>query len=838
VTDSGKNRINLLTAEPVEGQLLADRLEQGALPPLEAVRVAIEVGSALHEAHGRGLVHAGISPGTVLLTARGAVVLQPPEDGRHALCYRSPEQVRDGSADTRSDIFSFGALLYEMLTGRRAFLAAPNTIDETILTVTPPAIKSRLPVVTAAENAIAGCLEKDRDKRRQRIKNVVADLKLARAVQVRVSAARRPENARVRVEMQPVVGAAQETALAGGLRKAPPRPMYVDVVPVNGFQKRLWLVAALGLVLCAAAVAAVMLLPSARGTREGLGYRLDMIPPDNVKFAGTPAISPDGTNIAYTATGPEGKRMIWIRGLDDAHARVLPSTEGAFAPFWSPDGSYLAYFSNDSLKKIKSAASDPPAAPEVICPVEALPGGGAWNAENTILFASGLTTGIYRVPAAGGKPAAVTKLDEAHSEQQHLWPHFLPDGKHFFFFVRSEAVEDTGVYLASLDSAQHTKLVRSDGSAIFAMKPDAKSAADGYMLYIQDRNLVGQPFDADKLVLPNASPRELVADVGSVESLGLSEISASNSGILIYQAVGKSTRHLVWMNRKGDTISEFGQAADWGPPRISPDGKHVAVGKLDENSDNAHVWILDATNARGAQVTNTPDATDVSPVWSTDGSRIAYVTWRPKEFSVYVKPASVEGKSELVNVGSALRHLEDWSRDGRFLLASEFHTDTGWDVMLVNLADKKSSPILDTVHTEAYGALSSDGKWLAYQSNESGNSEIYVQLFDNGAPGTKRVYQISKGGGMSPRWRRDGGELYFLSADGHMMAAPTNTAGSEFTFGPAELLFQTRQAREPNLYDVSADGERFLLNLPMEWPSAAPITVQTGWAKELAQPIK
>ena len=408
MTDPGKNRINLLTGEPVEGQLLADRLEQGALPPLDAVRLAIDLGAALHQAHGRGLVHAGISPTTVLLTPKGAVLLRPPEDPKHALCYRSPEQVRGGEADTRSDIFSFGALLYEMLTGRRAFLAAPNTIDETILTAMPPAIKSRLAVVTAAENAIAGCLEKDRDKRRQRIKNVVSDLKLARAVQMRVSAARRPENARARVEMPAglPLGGPQDTARPGSIRNAPPRPMYVDIAPVNGFQRRLWLVAALGFLLCAASVAAVMWLPSSHASPPGLGYRLDMIPPDNVRFAGTPAISPDGKNIVYTATGPEGKRMIWIRGLDDAHARVVPSTEGAFAPFWSPDGSYLGYFANDSLKKIKAAASDPPNAPEVVCPVESLPGGGTWNAENTIVFASGLTTGLYRVAAAGGKPAA------------------------------------------------------------------------------------------------------------------------------------------------------------------------------------------------------------------------------------------------------------------------------------------------------------------------------------------------------------------------------------------------------------------------------------------------
>jgi Tol biopolymer transport system component len=525
---------------------------------------------------------------------------------------------------------------------------------------------------------------------------------------------------------------------------------------------------------------------------------------------------------------------LWVQGLDAIHAKPVADTEGAGAPFWSPDSHYIGFFANQSLKKLHIVDGVPNGSPQILCPVESLAGGGAWNRDGTILFAPGLAGGLSRVAAAGGKPAPVTKLDAVKFQRSHLWPQFLPDGKHFVFFVLTDMGETTGVYLGTLDSPASTRLFSSETNAVFAAAPKSLTSKNGYLLFIRNNDLMGQPFNPTKLqTTDDAIP--LATGVGPVESFSLAQISVSDTGVLVYQSAGKPTRQLVWMDRSGKTLGTVGEPAKWGPPRISPDGQHVAVGKPDPITEKAAIWILDA-QGHASQFSQLPSSGSVSPVWSPDGSKIAFGNDQLEAFDLYIQPVTPQGKAELVYRSASAKHPDDWSHDGRFILFSEIKPGMSSGIGAVRLPERKAEALVDTINYEGYATLSPDGKWLAYQSDESGSDGVYVQPFDNGAPGTKKLSTISAGGGGLPRWRRDGGELYYMTQPGVVYAVTVHLSDGDFAFDPPRELFHTRPAPKSwNLYDVSADGQRFLMNVPMEWPSGSPITVTTSWTKALQQ---
>ena len=825
------NEVGSTGDEPVGGDLLAERLAQGPLPPEEALRYAIDIGGALHRAHSRGMVHGGLSPFSVLITSTGARVLQPlAEYDDRAAPYRSPEQVRGEAPDWRSDVFSYGALLYEMASGRRAFPGEGAELNDAILEQPAAGLMAKSPIHAAMEAVIAGCLEKDPSRRRQRIQNAVIELKLAgRSLPHMAEVPNQPPRRPVGVGMAAGPQRTAQPAARVEGPKVPRGPGYFipePHAPTDALRRRFWAIGA-GLVALVILSITGFLYLLQRPAAPVLRFAVP--PPEHTSYPGTPSISPDGRFLTFSALGPEGQRMLWLRPLDALHANVIPGTEGGFAPFWSPDSSYIAFFANKSLKKVRTSGG----APEIVCASEAMPGGGAWNHNGVILFAPSLADGLYRVPENGGTPQVVLKLDSSKYERSYLWPQFLPDDQHFVFYVQTDLTNTTGVYAGMLDPPEHHRLFSSETNAVYSGGAAGGSSKSGYLLFIHDRRLMEQSFDISNLAM-EGDPFTLADDIGALRSMALAPISVSATGILVYQSAGQPTKQLVWLDRGGKQAGQVAEPGNYGPPRISPDGARAAVAKLEQDGVTADLWIIDV-NGNATRFTPASQH-EGSPVWSPDGSKIAFFSNLEGVFDIYVKPTDGEGRAELFYRSTLPKYPTDWSRDGRYILFGVISPNTRMDVWAISTADRKAAPILDTIYAEGSAALSPDGRWLAFQSNQSGRDEVYVQPFEGATAGTKRRWLISSGGGGLPRWRGDGLEIFYITSGGRMMAATLHPAGGELQFDPPHMLFQTRPIpQEWNLYDVSADGQRFLLNLPLEWSSATPITVVTNWTRKLKQ---
>jgi Tol biopolymer transport system component len=585
----------------------------------------------------------------------------------------------------------------------------------------------------------------------------------------------------------------------------------------GAFSRRVWLMVG-ALLLTASSVAAVVIL---RGRSPQPVLQFSVSQPENTSFPGMPAVSPDGRYLTFSAIGQEGKRILWLRPLDALHATMIPGTEGATAPFWSPDSQYVAFFAGRSLKRVKISGGG---SPETLCPAEAAPGGGAWNQDGTILFAPGLSDGFFRVAASGGRPVPVFKLDEGKSERSNLWPQFLPDGNHFIFYLQTDLSETSGVYTGSLDSAKYTKLFTSQTNAVYSQ---------GYLLYVDERNLVARQFDAAKLAVGDGAIT-LGANIGALSSLSLAPISVSSTGVLVYQVVGKPMHQLVWMDRSGRQLAAVGEPSEYGPPRVSPDGDRAAVAKADPDGKVAHIWLADVNG--GMTQIGKGTAHEGAPVWSGDGTRIAYFEQQGEEsYDFYQRDAIAGSKPELLYKSQAIKYPTDWSHDGKYLMFYQPGQGTRLDIWSYSLAAREAAPVLSTVYTEAFASLSRDGKWMAFQGDQSGRNEVYVQPFEGLTGGTKKLLQVSQGGGL-PRWRADGSELFFMTTDGRLMAVPLKDHEGDLQAGPPQKLFQTRPLPKTwNLYDVSGDGQRFVISQPLEWTGSVPITVVTNWIGKLRE---
>lgn len=831
-----EGELDILSNEPVEGPRLSDRLAIGPLPAEEALQIALELGAALSRLHADGKVHGSLSPEAIVLASTGVRVLQPrPRLSVLDLPYRAPEQVRGDTGDWRSDIFAFGSILYELAAGNRAFPGIGAELDQAILQRSPAQLMAKSPIHAAMEGVIASCLQKDPVQRRQRVQNAVIELKLAGRSRPRVAAAlasaARP--AHPSQTLQPPApqlppGSPTPFSAAAG------RSGYWEPSDAAGRLARLrrrFLVIGLAVLALAASVIAAALYLRKQAVPV---LKFSVAAPEHTSYPGTPAVSPDGLYLTFSAVGPEGQRMLWLRSFDEMHARVLPGTEGGFAPFWSPDSQYIGFFAHQSLMKIRVNGSDADLKPLLLCEAGVEPGGGTWNRDGVILFTPSLSSGLFRVSGSGGNPVPVLKLNESKGERGDLWPQFLPDDKHFIYFgLTGMAEATTGVYAASLDQSEKPQfLFLSATNAVYSTIA-GESSSTGYLLYVKDRDLMGQGFNTSRPELVG-DPVLLANDIGAIQTLSLAPISVSRNAVLVYQSVGKPTRQLVWMDRSGRTIGHVGDPGEWGPPRIAPDGVHVAAGKMSEDGRNADIWIFGNEGPPVPFEVGTGYSA-ASPVWSPDGSRIAFAETRNAGIrDIFVKPAGGNRPGELLYKSGNIKYPTDWSRDGKSLLFGEYTPDTRSDLWTLNLSDKRANAVVDTVHSEAYPALSPDGRWLAYESDESGRYEIFVQPWDGGSPGTKRRWQVSSAGGGLPRWSGNQQELFYLSSSGGMMSVPVHPSPDEFRFDPPRQLFQTRPIQKAwNLFDVTSDGQRFLINLPLEWSNSALITVITNWTEKL-----
>jgi Tol biopolymer transport system component len=794
-----------IVSELLEGETLRERMGGGALPQRKAIDYALQTARGLAAAHEKGIVHRDIKPDNVFVTNDGRVkildfglaklsgasdtfqsrteaptrkVNTDPGTVMGTMGYMSPEQLKGQPADHRSDIFSFGAILYEMLSGKRAFRG--DSMAETmsaILREDPPDLSETNKTVSPAlERVVNHCLEKNPEERFHSARD------LAFAIEALSSSSASGSTAAV------------FSTLPGSRRK----------------RRELLAWGAAGFCLLLAIM--LGLLYFWRGSVEQRPMRFVIGMPEKATDVSVPVISPDGRTVVFLASF-EGKRFIYARQLDSLIARRVAGTDDASFPFWSPDSRYLAFFAENKLKKIEATGGSP----QTICDVRS-PGSGTWNREGVILFGQE-NSPIHRVSASGGTATPALKLDESRKETGHYSPSLLPDGRHFLYESWITAAEDSAIFVASLDGPDRKLLLKNDSNATYA--------APGFLLFARETTLMAQPFDAARLEL-SGEPFSVTEQVIFTGQYSYSNFSISETGTMVFCSGSVANRQLVWVDREGKSLGPVGPPGEYNDIVLSPDEKRVATQRI--VSGNSDIWLLDLT--RGLPSRFTFDATtEDDPVWSPDGSTIVFSSTRNGRFDVYRKVSSGAGNEELLFQSETDKEGTDWSADGRFVLFDQGSSNGGPDIWVLPLfGDGKPYPLLQSPFSESQGHFAPDGKWFAYTSNESGRSEVYVQSF----PPSGGKWQVSTGGGAQPHWRRDGKELFYVAPDRKLMAVDVKS-GATFETSAPKTLFQTLVVRydAPNRYVVAGEGQRFLVNCPVEEVSQTPITVVLNWTAGL-----
>ena len=796
--------VDYLVMELVEGETLERRLLRGALPPEQTLRIAAQIAGALATAHKIGIVHRDLKPSNIMLTKTGAKLMDfglAKEAGPSLLAsaltemtseptkltvegaivgtfqYMAPEQLEGKEVDARTDLFALGEVIYEMATGKPAFAGKSRaSLIAAILTAEPQSMAALQPMTPPAlERVVKKCLEKDPDQRWHSARDLADEL-----------------NWIAEGGSQPAKSASVQSGRGRWDRAG-------------------WLLAAVSLLLLMVGGAAWW---NASNRRTSPMYFHAAVP-----FAANDLVlSPDGRIAAMVAYSAQANDyVLWTYEVGGQRTTALEGTQGASYPFWSPDGKAIGFFADGKLKKVDVAGGQA----QVLC--DAPNGrGGAWNRDGVIVFAPDALSGLSRVSAWGGTAAEMTKPDRSRFETSHRWPVFLPDGKHLIYLAAnfSGKVGVNAIFLGSLDSADRRLLVSSSANAAY-VEP-------GYLLYLRDKTLVAQPFDGRRYTL-SGEPRSLSDEVLYFPQVQRAVFSASTGQALIMQTgKGAYLSQLTWFDRSGKQVGTAGTPAWYNNVQLSPDRRRVAADQTDPDGRNIDVWVHDLARGATARLTFDP-ALDQTPAWSPDGKQVLFNSNRSLDFRLYLKNADGSGsEQELFNFGSDTGNAWDWSRDGKFILIRK-----GNELWYLSWPQRVAKALAQGRWTVRGVQFSPDGRWIAYSSNETGKMEIYVANFLSG----NGKWQVSSGGGQEPRWRQDGKELFYLSPDGKMMAVPLATRAS-FEAGSPVALFQThrRQALSSQdffTYDVSGDGQRFLVATQMDEGTPAPLSVLLNWAAEV-----
>jgi serine/threonine protein kinase len=808
--DTGRHDgTSYLVMQFLEGETLADRLARGPLPLDQTLSIAIQIADALAMAHRAGIIHRDLKPGNVILTKTGAKLLDfglakgvasmiagagasalpttPPALTVQGTIlgtfqYMAPEQLEGREADARSDIFAFGAVIYEMITGRKAFEGTSHaSLISAILKDEPARITSLQPLTPPTlERLVSTCLAKEPDDRWQTARDIVRELRW-------IAEGR----------------AAQPLAVTPGRsRRERQALLYVSaLVILAAFAGFLWM--------------------QRRSTSMPQVVRFDVNTPpssDPSSFA----LSVDGRQLAFVAMA-DGATKLWVRPFDDTMARPLAGTDGASYPFWSPDGHALGFFADGKLKRIDLSGG----AARILANAPSARG-GTWNGDGLILFtptatASDPTAVLMRVSSSGGTPEPVTHLSAGHGS--HRWPQFLPDGRRFVFVSALGRPDANGVYLGSLDGREPIKVLASESAALFA--------PPNLLLAVRQGVLRAIPFNLDRGAI--TGDEVPIADaVGTDGTIARSAFSVSETGVLAHRPESGQRRQLVWFDRAGRRLAAVGEPDEtsMAGPAIDPAGRRVAVYRA--IGGNLDVWVMDL-NREGATRLTFDSGVDAEPVWSADGQRVLFRSTRNGTADLFEKPATGAGEERVLlrDAGVPLSA----SPDGQFLLYLRTSPKTGSDIWAFPLTSgAKPFPLVQTAADEFGCEFSPDGRWIAYESNESGRLQIYVRHF----PPSGDPWQISTSGGTQPRWRHDGKELYYVAPDAQLMAVPMTVSADNRTMNPGVplRLFSTRLATGSNVipgrqqYAVAPDG-RFLMNIKADDTPVAPITVVMNWPAQI-----
>jgi eukaryotic-like serine/threonine-protein kinase len=825
--------IQYLVLEYLDGETLSARLERGALSLDHALACAIQMADALDAAHRRGIVHRDLKPGNIMLVRSGGASAPPsaklldfglaktsaPVISTSGLSmlpttppaltaqgtilgtiqYMAPEQIEGLEADARTDIFAFGAVLFEMLTGRPAFEGKTRAqLLGAILKDEPPPVSTLQPrVPKALDRMVSTCLAKDPDDRWQTARELLRELRWASDSGT--------ENAATSAGASPAHGG-----------------RYIRRTGVA------WAVAAgLGIALVAASVVLVRHFRENAPLADVLQFSIPI--PENAQLAGPPgggtggaaqlAVSPDGRQVAFVAVA-QNAFTLWLRPISTLAARQIPGTEGASFPFWSPDSRSVGFFAGGKLKKVQASGGPP----TILCDAPA-GRGGTWSRENVIVFSPDATSGLQRVSGAGGVPVAVTVLDTTYGETSHRWPSFLPDGRHFLYTGSvgpcCPATKAGRIKIAALDTKETVTLLQADSSSVYA---------SGHVLFTREGTLMAQPFDVGSHRL--ASDAFPVAERVAAEGSRYGSFSVSESGVLgyVHGAITGSAQ-LTWLDRTGKTLGTLGDPGTYMSVALSPDERRVAVGVMGGTPRNADIWTIDVGRGISSRLTFDP-ANEGFAVWSPDSARVAFDR-ASSEPSLRAKLASGTVTDEpLLTLAKEATSplLDDWSSDGRFI-AYDINMGSGLEVWILPLAgDRKPFPVVQGPRSHNRAAFAPDAHWIAYCSDESGLSQVYVQPF----PATGGRFQVSKEGGIQPLWRGDGKELFFLALDGTLMAAPIETK-PEFQSASPQALFSSRSititsgSTGRRQYAVTRDGKRFLVITSERSLSGSPLTIVVNW---------
>ena len=792
---------SFLVMQFLEGETLAERLTRGPVLLDQAIHYAIQIADALDKAHRAGIVHRDLKPGNIMLTKSGVKLLDfglakastriagaglsmlpttPPAltaEGAilGTLQYMAPEQLEGRDTDARTDIFAFGAVVYEMVTGNRPFEGRSQAgLISAIMSSQPRAVSSVQAVAPAAlDHVVARCLAKDAEDRWQSAHDLKLQLEWILQAGTVTPVSAKPSPTGPRKSREPIAWAIASLAALG-------------LVATSGAW--LW---QRGRIAPAPVSQLMIVAPvDARFTSDIFGQ----------------AISPDGRYVVFSAARIGGTPILWLRPLDSPTSRPLPGTEDGSSPFWSPASRSVGFFAQGTLKRLDLESSSPQILADAPYGM-----GGTWSPNGVIVFGPNLASGLVRVSAGGGMVMPVTQFNKSTGEYVHSNPSFLPDGTHFLFYVASQ---EPGVYVGSLENQEVKLVARTDSAAVYA--------PPGYLLFANGTTLVAQPFDAGSLSTRGDPSRVLEQVSRFITAAGF---SVSNSGVLLIRPAAPFDTELVWSDRQGMRLGVVAPPASYGNIALSPDENHIAFDRAGGASSD--VWIMDLGRRATSRLTSNPSVDNV-PVWSADGRVVAFASEHGSGLDIYQRPVNQsEPDQPLLKLNAPpLVFPADWSSDGRYLMYYRTDPKSKNDVWVLPLfGERKPFAVVQSEFNEWQAQFSPDGKWIAYVSDQSGIPQVYVQAF----PTQTGTWPISIAGGIQPRWRRDGNELFYLAPDRKLMAVAVKTTATFEAESPRPLFETTLDASQlRQTYAVSNDGKRFLLNAMIE-SSVPPLTVVQNW---------